>query len=298
MPTCVGMTMWGRGGAQQTLRPHDPPPGIFPDRAPLPPPRGSGFPRPGRRRRAADATPRQTARADSGRHGRRRPLPARRPARPDRPETPPREPVRPRRQRRYAPRLPDDGLHPQNHARRLVRRFRRRPRPRPNHLRLHSARRRHHLHPRPDLPVADNHRHRHPWPIGAPLRCLGRRRHLGHRHHRRRRPRPPGRARQADRPHRLPAGPLQAAPTPRRPCDRRHRLRRHGCLRWAGPGPRAHVPSLRTGSGDRGGTGPGIRRRPCRRAGLADRAPDRRRRLRAAAGRAPSPGNRAASSRR
>ena len=67
------------------------------------------------------------------------------------------------------------------------------------------ARRRHHLDARPDRPVADHHRPRRTRRDGAARRCAAGRRHLGHRHDRRRRARPCGGTGQAGRPHRPPA---------------------------------------------------------------------------------------------
>ena len=63
------------------------------------------------------------------------------------------------------------------------------------------------------------------------------------------------------RPHRPPASPLPSAAAARRPGDRRRRLRRHGCLRRAGAGPRPSLPRRRPGRRDRRRPAAAVRRR-------------------------------------
>ena len=84
---------------------------------------------------------------------------------------------------------------PRRHAGRLVRRLRRRPGAGPARVRRHAAGRRYHLDARADLAVADHHRPCRTRPGGASRRRQPGRRHLGHRHDRRRRAGPRGGAR-------------------------------------------------------------------------------------------------------
>ncbi len=65
---------------------------------------------------------------------------------------------------------------------------------------------------------------------------------------------------------------------------RRHRVGRDGCLRRAGAGPWPSLPRRGPGRRDRGRPRAAVRPRPRRRPRLACHLPDRRRRLRAAAG--------------
>ena len=124
----------------------------------FPSPRRSRLAGPERRCRTADPAAWSRPRADCGRHGRRRALPAGRSARPGWPQAVACQSVRPRRQGSHAAWLPADRLHPPRHAGNLVRRLHRRSGAGSGGVRDHASGRRHHLNPRADFIVADRDR--------------------------------------------------------------------------------------------------------------------------------------------
>ena len=195
----------------------------------------------------------------------RRAFPARRPAGPRRPQAAAREPVGSCRQGRHADRLPDDRRPPLA-TRRTPGSPASPPASRRTSGRSASACSAATPPRRParsalSLTIIG---HVAPGADGAARRCAAGRRHLGHRHDRRRRARPGCRPGQAGRPHRPPARPLPSAAAPRGTGDRRHRLRRHGCLGRPGAGPRPSLPRRRPGCRDRCRRRAAVRRRRAR----------------------------------